>query len=141
MANLWIKFLASDRYPMATKVTKCKKTNKILVAATFEKAKTYIFDKGDSELCRGRSRSLVPALNHMTPPKAIKTEKKAATCLRVSRRVRWVAMIPARTLGTKQKISATTKDITFASLITLRLFLFLATLLYSLSEDGFNLEV
>jgi hypothetical protein len=43
VANLWTEFPASDGYAMGTNLKECKKLSKTLVAATFEKAKTYIF--------------------------------------------------------------------------------------------------
>jgi len=43
VANLWTEFPASERFAMAMNVRRCKNPNKTLVAATFEKAKTYIF--------------------------------------------------------------------------------------------------
>ncbi len=43
VANLCTEFPASERFAMAMNVRRCKNPNKTLVAATFEKAKTYIF--------------------------------------------------------------------------------------------------
>ena len=43
VANLWTEFTALDCYAMVTDVKRCKNLRKCLVAATFEKAKTYVF--------------------------------------------------------------------------------------------------
>jgi hypothetical protein len=43
VANLWTEFTAFDCYAMGTNVKKCKNLRKFLVAATFEKANTYVF--------------------------------------------------------------------------------------------------
>jgi hypothetical protein len=43
VANLWTEFTAFDCYAMGANVRECKKPNKTLVAATFEKANTYVF--------------------------------------------------------------------------------------------------
>ena len=43
MANLWTEFAAHHEYEMVTNGKECKNTNKFLVAATFEKAITYVF--------------------------------------------------------------------------------------------------
>ena len=43
VANLWPEFPARDVYSTAADGTECKNPMKSLVAATFEKAKTYVF--------------------------------------------------------------------------------------------------
>jgi len=44
VANLWTEFTAFDCYAMGEDVKECKNLKKFLVAATFEKSKTYVFD-------------------------------------------------------------------------------------------------
>ena len=44
VANLWTEFTAFDCYAMGADVKECKNLRKYLVAATFEKSKTYVFD-------------------------------------------------------------------------------------------------
>ncbi len=43
MANLWTELTTFDWYAMATNRKECKMLNNFLVAATFEKANTYVF--------------------------------------------------------------------------------------------------
>jgi hypothetical protein len=43
VANFWTEFTAFDRHAMGADVKECKNLRKCLVAATFEKAKTYVF--------------------------------------------------------------------------------------------------
>jgi len=43
VANLWTELAAHRVYAMATNGKECKIPNRFLVAATFEKAKTYVF--------------------------------------------------------------------------------------------------
>jgi hypothetical protein len=42
VANLWTEFPAHGVYATASNGTECKKPNRTLVAATFEKAITYV---------------------------------------------------------------------------------------------------
>jgi len=44
VANLWTEFTAFDCYAMGADVKECKNLRKYLVAATFERSKTYVFD-------------------------------------------------------------------------------------------------
>ena len=63
VANLWTEFAARDGYAMGTNRKECKKPSKSLVAATFEKAKTYIFARPkirDREV--GGSNPLAPTI-------------------------------------------------------------------------------
>jgi dihydroxyacid dehydratase/phosphogluconate dehydratase len=43
VAKLWTEFPALDGYAMGTNGKECKNPNRSLVAATFEKANTYVF--------------------------------------------------------------------------------------------------
>jgi hypothetical protein len=43
VANLWTEFTAFDCYAMGANVKECKNPNETLVAATYSKAKTYVF--------------------------------------------------------------------------------------------------
>ena len=67
VANLWTKFTAFDCYAMGANVKKCKNLNETLVAATYLKAKTYVFARfkiRDREV--GGSNPLAPT-NHSSP--------------------------------------------------------------------------
>jgi hypothetical protein len=44
VANLWTEFTAFNWYAMGADVKECKNLSKFLVAATFERSKTYVFD-------------------------------------------------------------------------------------------------
>ena len=44
VANLWTGFRAFDCYAMGADVKECENLRKFLVAATFERSKTYVFD-------------------------------------------------------------------------------------------------
>ena len=43
VANLWTDFAAHDCYAMSTNGKECENPSRSLVAATFEKAKAYVF--------------------------------------------------------------------------------------------------
>jgi hypothetical protein len=43
VANLWTEFAALDGYAMTKDGKECKNPKRSLVAATFEKANTYVF--------------------------------------------------------------------------------------------------
>jgi hypothetical protein len=74
VANLWTKFTAFDCYAMGPNVKICKNLNKTLVAATYSKAKTYVFARPgirDHEV--GGSNPLAPTINshfikYLQPP-------------------------------------------------------------------------
>ena len=69
MANLWTEFAARDGYAMATNGKECKNPNEPLVAATFEKAKTYVLtgtQVRDREV--GGSNPLAPKSNLQAAP-------------------------------------------------------------------------
>ena len=65
VANLWPEFPARDVYRTVADGTECKNPSKSVVAATFEKAKTYVFAEPlvwDREV--GGSNPLAPT-NHI----------------------------------------------------------------------------
>ena len=43
VANLWTEFTAFDWYAMGANGKECENPGSLLVAATFERAKTYVF--------------------------------------------------------------------------------------------------
>jgi hypothetical protein len=64
VANLWTDFAAREGYAMGSDGTQSKNPNRSLVAATFEKAKTYVFavtQVRDREV--GGSNPLAPTNN------------------------------------------------------------------------------
>jgi hypothetical protein len=63
VANLWTKFTALDCYAMGRNVKICKNLSISLVAATYSKAKTYVFARPrirDREV--GGSNPLAPTI-------------------------------------------------------------------------------
>lgn len=58
MANLWTEVTAFDCYTMGADVTECENLRKFLVAATFEKSKTYVFDGFVIMNLKGRVQSI-----------------------------------------------------------------------------------
>jgi hypothetical protein len=65
VANLWTEFAALHGYAMSTNVKECENHNRSLVAATFEKAITYVFAATairDREV--GGSNPLAPTKKH-----------------------------------------------------------------------------
>jgi hypothetical protein len=85
VTNLWPEFPAHDVYRGVANVTECKNPKKSVVAATFEKAKTYVFAEPlvwDREV--GGSNPLAPT-NNLNLSKAYSThvpsESVGALCI------------------------------------------------------------